>query len=260
MFGLTTLENMPQEYLTSHAAWDEYIGTIWLQMLRLADISLQATLIEIGPGASTKIAHALSRLGFKGRLHVVDAAPAVVEVLKPQYEALLPHAMIEYHITEIEDFSKSSLAHVDAILASHIVDDMLLYRAMGRESLSWAAAYTHAPAKNIHAAWSEIAKNAATVAEAQKSVQDTLIKLIEKTSPSTAIFNQYPSATLADHGMANLNDAAFTVFDNIRSHWDSANIPTADIQDILNNNKNYNNAHIGNHVLNAQYWMICKKD
>lgn len=252
MFGIATDESIPPEYLTDHTAWDRYIGSLWHDLLQEIGFDPAGTVVEIAPGASIKIAAALERSKFHGKLFVVDASPSVIDALRPRYAELLPAADIHWIAKPVAEAMDALPDNIDALLASHVIDDMLLFDDGGAETTNWAASYTHAPDGITRQSWEKLSGCPEKLVRAQKNTAKTLQDLLRQISPKQAIFSQYPSSTLKDNGLGGLNDAAIKVLDGIAGH----DTPRMRIQEILSRNKHYNNRHMGEHVLNARYWRV----
>ena len=256
MFGLDTHENIPQSFLTDHDVWDRYIGDIWHSLLQYMDFNASGTVIEIAPGASIKIGAALARAGFQGHLYVVDTSADVIAALKPRYESLLPNAQITWVCKSLHDSQDDLPQYADFLLASNMIDDMMIYHAAKENALSWASSYTHVPAQELQKAWRILAADDAKLSATKIDVRENIVDTIKKLGAKRVILNQYPSSTLYDHGMGALNDHAYDVLSQIKAR--RLAIDDTAVQKILNTHKHYNNQHIGTHVLNAAYWMLCK--
>lgn len=256
MFGINTGEEIPKSYLTEHDAWDRFVGCLWCDLLCLLDFDSSATVVEIGPGTSLKIGYALARLGFQGEFYLVDASKKVLDILKPKYEALLPQAKIICVSSPAENCRDRLPKQMDFLLASHIIDDMILYHERSDEVLSWAESYTHAPADILKKTWAELEHDAARLILAKGAAANTLFDFVRNLDLRGVILNQYPSSTFYDHGMGSLNDHAYDVLETLKIRNTDIIIDAARVQEILNVHKNYGNPHIGEHVLNAKYWMM----
>ncbi|MBI1216304.1 MAG: hypothetical protein GC185_10885 [Alphaproteobacteria bacterium] len=263
MFGIDTQEEIPRAYLEDHAAWDDYIGHLWYSLLRFYEFSPSRSVIEIGPGASAKIGRALARVDYEGRLYVIDSSQKVIDALKPRYAELLPKARIEWICRPLHACHDAIPQGADFMLSNHIIDDMILSGAQadapeGERVQDWAAAYTHVPAEKVRECWTLLAKDPARLAAAKRAAGDGILGAIAALAPRHVVFSQYPSSTLYDNGMAGLNESALAVFERLRAAFKTTLADNAAVQAILNANKNYGNEHIGEHVLNAKYWMLCR--
>ncbi len=256
MFGINTGEEMPASYLADHDAWDKFIGSLWRDLFQLINFVPRSTVIEIGPGTSLKIGYALAKAEFCGELYLVDVSRRVLEIIQPKYKALLPQAKITSVCSPVKN-CQSALPHqADFLFGSHIIDDMLLHHGEPGDVMAWAEAYTHAPSDSLQEVWTAMEKDKAVLNNARDFVRDSLLRLIENLSPRGVILNQYPSSTLYEHGMASLNDCAFAVFDDVKARYRDILLDPARAQQVLSTHKNYGNRHLGEHILNANYWML----
>lgn len=259
MFGITTPEKMPEEFTTSPAVWDGFIGHVWQSVLAATGFNLDASIIDIAPGSAAKIGLGLAELGFRGELFVVDASAEALEALRPKYEALLPNANIHWLYGTLKDQAEKLPANPGYLLGNHILDDMILAGAAQKETFAWAAAYTNDPSAAFRRSWQILLDDPALLSTAKQAARSEVLGAIDKLCPQHVILSQYPSSALYSNGMASLNDEAFSVFSEIKIARAEGVVYDARLQDVLNTHKNYNNKHIGENVLNAKYWMLCSK-
>jgi ubiquinone/menaquinone biosynthesis C-methylase UbiE len=144
----------------------------------------------------------------------------------------------------------------DYFLGNHILDDMLLGEAEKMEAQNsvadWATTYTHRPSDAVQEVWRSVLKRPALRERHQQTVAAEMTAVIEKLSPACVLLSQYPSSTLADHGMNSLNDTAFSVLETLKEKFKTDLAEPAHVQTILGANRHFGNAHIGNDVLNAK--------
>src|SRR5688572_24415721 len=114
----------------SRFGWELHVGTIWAGLLRAHGVSEGGTVVEIGPGYSPKIGLALARLGFRGRAIIIEPSPRAGARTTAVYRALLPGAIIEHRSCDIEEME--AFGPVDALLANHVLDDLIVAMAMER--------------------------------------------------------------------------------------------------------------------------------
>lgn len=262
MFGIDTQEKMPAEFLTDHDAWDGYIGHIWYNLLAFANFGKDSTVVEVAPGNSAKLALALAKFGYRGHLYVVDASAEVIKAVAPKYTQLLPQAQIHWLCATLKEQVETLPCRPDYFLGNHILDDMLLGEAEKMEAQNsvadWAATYTHSPSNAVQETWRGLLNEPALLSRHQQTVAAEMTAVIEKLSPACVLLSQYPSSTLADHGMNSLNDTAFSVLETLKEKFKNDLADPAHVQTILGANRHFGNAHIGQDVLNAKYWMLCQ--
>ncbi len=258
--GYDASENMPEDFLTSHQAWDDFVSSVWAGVMRDTSMDVNAPSLEIGPGNSTKIAGALASIEFQSSLCILDMNAEALDAVAPKYEAMLPDVNMSWVANSLEEFSPPQGAQ---LLASHMLDDILVSTAIrleqnGQEAGRWGAHYTHAPSEHLQALWQKLNDDGALLKAVSDASFEAVKGFIDSMQPQLLIFSQYPSATLGDHGLSCANRAATDLLERLRSHFSDKTIPKGRLQDSLDKNPHYRNAHIGENLLNAGYWWAAR--
>ena len=264
MFGIDTQEKMPEAFLTDHAVWDEYMGHVWYNILSFVNFTRESSVVDIAPGSSTKLGAALAKFCYRGHLYVVDSSPEAIGALKKKYSDLLPQAQIHWLCGALEEQIKNLPQNPDYLLGNHILDDMILAAASHtpheqKKNFSWASAYEHVPTTEFQKSWEQLLSNPPLLSHSAKAVENGLTEVIKALHPHYLILNQYPSSTLYDHGMGIVNDHAFSVLTALKELFKEEPEDRHHLQTVLNANRNFNNAHIGEHILDAKYWMLWRQ-
>ena len=255
MFGSATFDQMPESFRTDPAVWDGFIGSVWQAVLAPLGLAADATLIEIGPGSSAKIGHALALNNFCGTLYIVEAHGAALEQLVGKYTALLPAARLVPLTASLEDASAALPRQADALIGNHVLDDFLLYAAArNARTFDWAVRYSDIVAAETEQAWKDLCTDADRPAVLAATLGADLSTQVRTLAPRHVVLNQYPSSTLAEHGMDALNTSALAVFDALAQGLATVSI-AQDCTAALSQVPHYNNRHIGMNVLNPRYWM-----
>jgi hypothetical protein len=261
MYGLTTGEKMPEAFLTDVAVWDAFIGEIWHILLRSLKFTPDASVIDVAPGSSTKLAEALARFGYRGDIYVVDASASALEALKPKYAKLLPEARPRYLCGTLAEEASKLPDRPDYFLGNHILDDMILagasHQAMER-GFAWAQAYTLKPIEDFRREWVVLLGEPERLSASKTRVTGELSAVIRKLRPAYVVLSQYPASSLYDHGLSAVNDQGTEVFERLKTAFAPGLVPRAEIEALMNTVRNFGNAHIGNHVLNPDNWMLCR--
>jgi len=122
MYGRDNIKQMPNFY--DYNIWDEYMGNLWAKMIESCKLSPESTIIEVAPGATSKIAHSLQSLNFAGKLYIIEPHNEAAKIILEKTKKLLPKANI---IVIKEKFSEVNINEkIDAILANHPFDDFLI--------------------------------------------------------------------------------------------------------------------------------------
>lgn len=259
MFGTDTGNKIPRALLDSHEAWDHHVGGIWAAVLMPEKLPADATVIEIAPGSAVKIASALAHMKFSGTLYIVDPAPDVIAALAQRYKTLLPKADIRFITATFAESIPQLPRNADLLVASHMVDDMILSRADQSAVADWAAAYTHRPSDLLARAWAQLSGDMARLSAIKANVGAEVRDNIMALQSGLFAFNQYPSSVLYDNGLSSLNDHAYDVFRKLSDVRGYEAHERDVLQARLDQQENFGNEHIGQHVLNAKYWMLCKR-
>lgn len=260
LFGLSTSEAMPQSYLFSREAWDGYMGQVWASFLAPMALSPQDAVIEVAAGGSTKIARALKEIEFKGTLYLVDPATQTLTNIIKMYRDLLPGVNIIGVPQTLLAASPKLPRDIAALVSNHPFDDMILAHASDVKDLdilfNWSSHDQDSFLPLLKKTWDMLLSDIVRLEEAkQKTVWDWA-EALQTLRPRLCVLSQYPSSALAQSGMQTLNLHARDVFEKLdRLNVDqSASKPV--LQEVLNRHKNYNNAHIGEHILNAKNWLM----
>lgn len=111
----------------------------------LADLKV-STIVEILSGWAPKVALALARCSFTGRLFAVDRDPEALNALRTQVEPLLLSFDIQ---TVTADIFDDHLPSGDLLIANHIFDDLLVAQRSAPTNIATgdglAAAYRDSP-------------------------------------------------------------------------------------------------------------------
>lgn len=260
MFGQNTITPMPD--YANYDLWDGYMGQLWLGLLECAKIKPDATIIEVAPGATAKIPHALSQLNFHGKLYIIEPHPEVSQVIYDKSLKLLPNAEI---ILLKEGFNTVRInAPIDAILANHPFDDFIsayanleqtqdaqklnvLFQDIANESEQALAL--------MKQTWQHLSQNPTTLASVKQHVKTDWQNFVAAHNPCTVILSQYASSYFDKNDLSILNTHAKDLFQSI-AHEAKNLKPNNELQKVLNQNENYQNTWIGQELLNADYWLL----
>lgn len=256
MFGTTAFDRMPDSFLRDPAVWDGFVGKVWQAVMTPLDLRSDGCVIEVAPGSSAKIGHALAALRFSGAMHVVEPSIPARKKIAEQYRLLLPTARLHFYDTTLMQALPHLPRHADALVGNHIIDDMLLGAStQADDTFDWAAQYSDDIAPQTRTAFAHLQqKQTVAIAEVSNDIAHSIAML----APRHVILSQYPSSTLQDNGLGALNDSAVTVLEHLRAGLPATHSMN-DCAAALNSLPHYNNAHIGLNVLNPRYWLSCTK-
>lgn len=247
LFGKSTFATIPEELTNDHAVYENYMAEIWYDFLLHYDLQTTDTIVEIAPGASSKIGLALQKAAFRGTIYLVDPLKEALESLTEKYQNYMPDAIIYPCYEKLENALRVLPERPDFILANHPFDDMLLASISGEVTSDLFNSMT----KKHQSAARTLERNPYPGIE---SVVHCWIKTLEKLSPKATIISQYPSLNLTENHLGFLNSYATLILDRLKEHY--RNLALTSVQEVLNAHENYNNFHLGASVLNAENWFV----
>ena len=252
MFGVTTSTPIPDEFITSHAAWEGYIAHIWQQLLGHYGVERKDTLIEIAPGCSSKVGLALQKIAFEGTLYLVDPLGSALEAVTEKYAKYLPKAVIYPIQTTLHKALPLLPTKPDFLLANHPLDDMLL------------AAITESVTPELFVCTSKAYTQSRLALEKEPTKFISFViscwqRAVEELLPGMTIVCQYPSLILKQHNLHSLNIYAALIMEGLKKHCPSTLERPEVLQRLLNAHENFGDEHIGTEVLNAKNWMVLKR-
>ena len=198
----------------------EPISYLWHKILEEKKIPKNGTIVEIAPGYEPKIGNALALLGFCGTIYVVEPDIEAANYLKGLYEKILPKATCILLIKPLEEIvpGLDIPPRVDALLASHPFDDMVIATIIQRSSF-----FTEEKEDG-----NELS---GTIKDVYESIHDEEYshailetvagwkKIIESLQPYYVIASQYPSQTLTIKGLVKRQNSGYKVLDTLKEDY-----------------------------------------
>lgn len=260
MFGTHTVDNLPDRFFYSHKAWDAYMAGPWHGLFELLKIDNHGTIVEIAPGNSVKIALALAKAGFQGKVYLVEPVEDILAEVSALYREILPGTEI-HPLCHMLDEVQHYLPHRPSfIVANHPLDDMILATAQPKSRLGelfgWTAIAQEQTITLSLESWENLAAEPDRLVRVRERIRQEWNDLLRRLQPEHCIISQYPSVTLENHGMAGLNREATAIFAALHSDYTGMRVSDLVIQAVLNKFPNYNDRHIGQNVLNAVNWLV----
>ena len=255
MYGRDNIKQMPNFY--DYNIWDEYMGNLWAKMIESCKLSPESTIIEVAPGATSKIAHSLQSLNFAGKLYIIEPHNEAAKIILEKTKKLLPKANI---IVIKEKFSEVNINEkIDAILANHPFDDFIsayattdsdklkiLFQDISKENAEVL--------KILKETWTNLSKNKNFLVETKTKIKNDWLDFISYHNPDKVILSQYSSSYFDKHQLSIINIHAKGLFKEIHSNTSNLK-PRELVQNILNKNENYQNKWIGEELLNAENYL-----
>lgn len=209
--------NTPKDSLLEY---DISIGQRWAAIFRFHSIRPDGVVVEIAPGARTKVGLGLNAIGFHGKLYIVEPNPtALAEVIK-NYQRILPQTQI-IGIAKNLDQALGEIPHSpDAVVANHPLDDMILSE-LKLKPKELAQVFTDSDSMAAFRASQKIWTRAQVeeVKKAQDSVFVTWQKLLQAVNPGLLAISQYESGFFKRHQFSLPDQYAGEVLHRMRLAW-----------------------------------------
>lgn len=174
--------------------WARQLGEKWSVKLRAHGIGPQDLIIECGPGYSDTIGRALVANDHRGPVLLVEPNDLARTWALQRYRKRLPQA----HVTGAAevDPGASSVKRVAALVANHLLDDLILNTALSREQAdSTFAAMTPGAecGDSFVAIWRNLLADADLLSEIIELAAVNFSRVIARLRPGVVLLNQYPS-------------------------------------------------------------------
>ena len=263
MYGAHSGINVPTACLTRQDAWDDLIADIWAALLgTMPGFSDMRVVAELGPGASTKVMRGLGKAGYSGKLFLVDEA---LEIETGLMACARNYAFETRFIRAPFHEAPARIRQpVDLVILSHVLDDWMMRQIMKGETHSFqenvfdwqkGGSYAPAPTKDFFAAWQAVRTDEQGLARAKAEVFEECLALLQALRPRLFVISQYPSATLYESGLAEINAHTQDIFSALKQRLAPQLVPQAELQALFNRQENYGHHHIGTHILDAENWL-----
>ena len=181
--------------------WNEYIGSVWFNMLNKIPLNNEGIVIEIAPGNVSKIGRGLSQYGFKGTLYIVEPNYFSLGEIIGQYKDLLP----DVNIMPINKTLRESIhllpRNPDAILANHPLDDMIIGDILSTKEFDkfFTNHYDKCSIEETKLLWDIFKSNPKLLEISSEDILEDWILLINKISPKNIVISQYFSFFFKKH-------------------------------------------------------------
>ena len=246
--------------MTSYTAWDQYVAEIWAAFFSKYRFPLDGAIVDVAPGASSKIALALKKINFRGDIYIIEPYQQALELVSYKYRELLPEATIHPLDCLLIDSFKLMPTPIDCVISHHALDDMIMAMdgspTIFEQLFSWVTQDKLEIHPDFESHWQALSAHPQKHGRIETKVINQWLSLITEIKPSWLMMSQYPSLVLETATMKSLNHCAQHLLQKIKCQIQSQSISDLEIQRVLNHNPNYNFDLIGNEVLHAKNWLI----
>jgi hypothetical protein len=225
--------------------WNRYMGHIWATVFEDLKLNKEGVVVEIGPGGENKIGYGLAEYGFKGKLYVIEPDNIAMNEIIPLYEKVLPNAKI-IRVEKMMHNAASSISEkrVDAIIANHPLDDMIIGCYLGSSFKKFYNLFYNSVDCKSRTFWEGIEKDKEQVEKVKESVVEEWTGFIKQTKPIYVAILQYESYYLKKNGVLSPDKRAFEILEMLRKKY-----AKSDIKDILTSKEG---------IIEGKRWLVLK--
>ncbi len=209
--------------------WDKYVGSIWESIFQDLSLDNNGKLVEIAPGKEEKVGYGLASYDFKGRLYLIEPDLVAMNIIYGKYKKLMQETTIipvPYVLGETLSILPNK---VDAIIANHPLDDMIMGKFIGKELPDFFEEKYNTSDCKSRPFWEFIENSPEKLDKVKKEIVSEWTELIKKTNPSTVAISQYKSYFFESHGLLSPDKNALDILNGIRKNF-QANVNTEIIE------------------------------
>src|SRR3989339_454569 len=204
---------------TRRYSWNLRLAEIWQDCLNHTGYRNNSIIIEIAPGPAPKIGLALKNLGFKGSLFVIEPDSSALKVVLKEYERMLPKAKIIALQKKLKDALPSLPQNVDAVLANHCIDDMILACCLTDEDSKavFGDPYSEKMGmQTVQEKWQKLSARRDLLEDAKRQAYHDLEELLNIVQPKIVGIAQYPSYAFSKIGLTAPDASALEIMRRLK--------------------------------------------
>lgn len=227
--------------------WNKDLGLAWADVFQEQKLDRKATVLEIGPGFTDKIAFGLAALNFCGRVILVDPCEAARCWAVARYRRLLPHAKVHSVRNPIPDSTVLDGQSIDAVVSNHIFDDILLNISVPRaKSLQlFSVMRPDMPCSSLFLeSWKHLISEPTRLEMLIPRVIDDFIKYLNSVQPRFVAVNHYPSWRHYQYGLDAIDNYSLRIIRELHQRIGNGPITYTD--------------RIGTEQIGTICWLVAK--
>jgi hypothetical protein len=198
--------------------WDKYIGLIWANIFIKCDLPLDGVVVEIAPGTASKVGRGLEAIGFRGTLYVIEPEKLCLDIITKKYRKKIGCTVIP--LQETLESAIPKLPKVDAIVANHPLDDMILGNSLNsKDFVDYFGEKFGTSIEKTKFLWGKLEENQKLLEKLKKEIVQQFANLIGKTSPGFLAISQYKSYYFQKNGVLAPDNNALDVLVRIRKKF-----------------------------------------
>lgn len=199
--------------------WNEYIGSLWYNLLTKTSLKKDGVVVEIAPGSVSKIGRGLADYDFKGTLYIIEPNYSSLAEIVIEYCNLLPNA----NLMPINRTLRAAIPLLpkrpDIILANHPLDDMIVGNALSVEDFDrfFTKHYDRCSIFETKYFWDILKDNPIIFKQSLQKVLEDWELLIKQIRPSNVAISQYYSFFFKQHRLTEPDDNAISLLRKIET-------------------------------------------
>jgi hypothetical protein len=207
--------------------WSALLGQAWAEMLRGRRLSPSGTVVEVGPGFTDKVARALAALDFRGLVVLVEPNAAAAAWAYECYRRRLPHAEVQVVPRPVPDGKIPSGRRVDALVANHFLDDLILNAALSPDACTeiFASMTAGSPCSRAFVArWRGLLVRSGELTRLTSRVAEQFTNYVAELRPRLVLLNQYRSWRHEARGLGSIHTHALRLMGLLESSLGAARV------------------------------------
>jgi hypothetical protein len=190
--------------------WDNFVGTIWKNVLQTGSVREDSKVLEVAPGEKSKVGIGLKYLckDFAGRLTLIEPESDALSKIKDLYEELFRNANIIPLKTTLDGFIASpellaDTGHVQAVVANHGIDDMIIGKSMVESTWNslFQNHYKGSEIEKMATTWHQLLDNPELLQRIKKQVAQEWVDTTRNTAPRLLALSAYRSCFFEKHSV-----------------------------------------------------------
>ncbi|MFZ2960454.1 MAG: hypothetical protein WA705_26545 [Candidatus Ozemobacteraceae bacterium] len=193
-------------------------GAAWFDLFMAYDLPRDGTVIEINPGKTLKIGHALAMRGFNGTLFVVEPVQIILTEHVDRYKKLLPHAEVIGVSKNLSRVVSDLPVNADALVSGQALEDEIIGKLMPENAQVSAFLDRYSPEglEMIGRLWTHLEGNSPGIRKIQDEVAVEWKMLIELLDPRLVLICLDDSCTFTKNGLFALDTCLGEVLNRLR--------------------------------------------
>lgn len=195
---------------------------MWHRILAACDVAQHDTIVEIGPGFTDKLGHALRFHGFAGRLHLVEPNGAARSWATRRYRQLLPEAEVCPIEVRLSHAHAGLVGQVDAVVMNHVLDDLLIESVLDparRESVFASMRQGADCPDTVRQLWHTLEHNPVLVDHSSNRVIADICGFVAATRPRRLVISQNESWYHDRDGLAHADLLGARLLNQLRERF-----------------------------------------